>query len=204
MIYQYDAVIIGAGPAGLSAAHTLAKAGKTILLIEADPVYVGGIARTVCIDNYRFDIGGHRFFTKSQEVDSFWHEVLPNDFLQRPRSSKIFYKNRFFDYPLKPLQAFFRLGVLESFLCVFSYVKARFSASAPAKNFADWVTQRFGHRLFKIFFENYTEKVWGMKCTEISSDWASQRIQTLSLVSSIFSQLKNSARSSRHKSLIKL
>ncbi|MDQ4123531.1 MAG: NAD(P)/FAD-dependent oxidoreductase [Acidobacteriota bacterium] len=179
--------IIGAGPAGLTAAYTLLKKDKEIevTIIEADPQYVGGISRTVRYKDFRFDIGGHRFFSKSKEVEDFWTEILPNDMLDRPRSSRIFYRGEFFSYPLKAFDALLKLGVMESALCMMSYGKARLKPVSNPKNFEDWVSNQFGKRLFSIFFKTYTEKVWGMNCKDISADWAAQRIKGLSLASAV-------------------
>jgi protoporphyrinogen oxidase len=184
--------VIGAGPAGLTAAHLLCKGGAHVTVLEADPASVGGISRTVVHEGFRFDIGGHRFFSKSREVEEFWSEILPNDMLDRPRSSRIYYAGKFFSYPLKPLEALSKLGPVEAGLCVASYAKARLSPVENPKNFEDWVTNQFGERLFRIFFKTYTEKVWGMSCSEISADWAAQRIKGLSLSSALLSALKPS------------
>lgn len=179
--------IIGAGPAGLTAAYTLLKKDKRmqVTVLEADKEYVGGISRTVKYKDFRFDIGGHRFFSKSKEVEDFWTEILPNDMLDRPRSSRIFYRGKFFSYPLKAFEALFKLGVLQSTLCMTSYAKARMMPVKDPKNFEDWVSNQFGKRLFSIFFKTYTEKVWGMNCKDISADWAAQRIKGLSLASAV-------------------
>jgi len=173
--------IIGAGPAGLTAAYLLARRGVDVTVFESDPSEVGGIARTVKHNGFHFDIGGHRFFSKSAEVEALWREILPDDLLERPRSSRIYYDGKFFAYPLRPAEALMNLGVANSALCVFSWLKAQaFPVRNPA-NFEEWVSNQFGRRLFSIFFKSYTEKVWGMNCREISADWAAQRIQGLSL-----------------------
>jgi len=177
--------IIGAGPAGLTAAYLLSKNDVDVVVLEADPVYVGGISRTATYKGFHFDIGGHRFFSKSKAVEDLWTEILPNDMLQRPRSSRIFYGGKFFSYPLKPFEALFKLGIFKSILCVLSWLKARLFPVREPRNFEDWVSNQFGRRLFKIFFKSYTEKVWGMNCREISADWAAQRIKGLSLGSAI-------------------
>ncbi len=174
-------IIIGAGPAGLTAAYELVKHGHHPLVVEKDPVYVGGLARTVQYRGFRFDIGGHRFFSKSREIEDLWEEVCGKDLLRRPRRSRIFYRGAFFDYPLKPLNAFRGLGLLDTTLCVLSYLRYRAFPVRPELSFEDWVVNRFGRRLFNIFFRTYTEKVWGIPCREISADWASQRIKGLSL-----------------------
>ncbi len=181
--------IIGAGPAGLTAAYLLAKKGVPVTVLEADPEYVGGISRTARYKGHHFDIGGHRFFSKSKEVEDLWTELLPDDMLDRPRSSRIFYRGKFFSYPLKAGEALAKLGVFESARCVLSYLKARALPHANPRSFEDWVTNQFGARLFNIFFKTYTEKVWGMSCKEISADWAAQRIKGLSLKTAILNAL---------------
>ena len=186
--------IIGAGPAGLTAAYLLSKNDVDVVVLEADPVYVGGISRTATYKGFHFDIGGHRFFSKSKAVEDLWTELLPNDMLNRPRSSRIFYGGKFFNYPLKPFEALIKLGILQSILCVFSWLKARLFPVRNPRNFEDWVSNQFGRRLFRIFFKSYTEKVWGMSCKEISADWAAQRIKGLSLGSAI----KNALRPQRY------
>ncbi|MEO5720689.1 MAG: NAD(P)/FAD-dependent oxidoreductase, partial [Chthoniobacterales bacterium] len=180
-----NVAIIGAGPAGLTAAYLLAKNKVDVTVLEADPVYVGGISRTATYKGFHFDIGGHRFFSKSKEVNEFWEEILPHDMLERPRSSRIFYGGKFFAYPLKAVEALVKLGVFKSTLCVLSWMKARLFPVANPTNFEDWVSNQFGKRLFNTFFKSYTEKVWGMPCREISADWAAQRIKGLSLGSAI-------------------
>ena len=177
--------IIGAGPAGLTAGYLLSKEDADVVILEADPVYVGGISRTVTYKGFHFDIGGHRFFSKSKAVEDLWTEILPNDMLVRPRSSRIFYGGKFFSYPLKPFEALLKLGVFKSALCVLSWLKARLFPVRNPRNFEDWVSNQFGKRLFNTFFKSYTEKVWGMSCKEISADWAAQRIRGLSLGSAI-------------------
>src|SRR5579885_821180 len=189
MNMQTHVAIIGAGPAGLTAAYLLAKENIPVTVFEADPVYVGGIARTVNYKGYCFDIGGHRFFSKASEVEALWSEILPDDMLERPRSSRILYRQQFFAYPLRAFEALYKLGLTESSMCLLSYLKARWAPIKNVKSFSDWVTNHFGARLFQIFFKTYTEKVWGMPCEEISADWAAQRIKGLSLLSAITSAL---------------
>ena len=186
---QKKVAIIGAGPAGLTAAYLLAKENQQVVVFEKDPQYVGGISRTETYKGYSFDIGGHRFFSKSKEVEDFWTEILGDEMLERPRSSRIFYNKKFFSYPLVAFEALMKLGIWESFLCVMSYLRAKLFPVKNPTNFEDWVTNQFGKRLFNIFFKTYTEKVWGIPCNEISADWAAQRIKGLSLSSAIWNAL---------------
>jgi protoporphyrinogen oxidase len=178
-------ICIGAGPAGLTAAHVLSAAGLQVTVLEQDPVHVGGISRTVSHNGFHFDIGGHRFFSKSAEIERFWSAILGPDLLVRRRKSRIYYRGKLFDYPLKGRETVAKLGFVEATLCVLSYVKQVALPIPQPKNFEDWVTNQFGARLFRIFFKTYTEKVWGMSCNEISADWAAQRIRGLSLAAAI-------------------
>lgn len=188
-----DVLIIGAGPAGLTAGYLLTKQSDlSVALLEKDAQYVGGISRTEKFENHYFDIGGHRFFSKSAEVVALWRELLPDDFIERPRSSRIFYQGKYFRYPLDGVEALKNLGVLESARCVLSYVRARIKPHKHPKTFHQWVANQFGERLFSIFFKTYTEKVWGMSCDEISADWAAQRIKGLSLSTAILRAAKQS------------
>jgi protoporphyrinogen oxidase len=178
-------IVIGAGPAGLTAAYALAKEGhSSITVLEADDT-VGGIARTAQYKGFRFDIGGHRFLTKNQSVADLWREILGAEFISVQRLSRIHYNGRFFDYPLKPANAFRGLGPLMTVRIVLSYLKWRCRPYAVEENFEQWVTNRFGKLLYEIFFKTYTEKVWGIPCTEIRAEWAAQRIQGLSLARAI-------------------
>lgn len=176
---SFPVVILGAGPAGLSAAYELVRHGVRPLVLEKDTT-VGGLARTVEYKGFLFDIGGHRFFTKAPLVERMWREVLGEDLLTRSRLSRIYYRGRFFRYPLEPLDALAGLGVIESLRCAFSYVRARLAPRKPEDNFEAWVSNRFGRRLFEIFFRSYTEKVWGLPCDRIRAEWAAQRIRGLS------------------------
>ena len=187
-----DVAIIGAGPAGLTAAYLLSKQGKSVTVVEKDPIYVGGISRTVEHDGFRFDIGGHRFFSKSRQVVDLWNEILPDDFIQRPRMSRIYYEGKFYSYPLRAFEALFNLGLWRSSLCMASYVKAKVFPNKNVRSFEDWVVNQFGWKLYSIFFKTYTEKVWGMPCDEMSADWAAQRIKGLSLWSAVTDGLKRS------------
>ncbi len=174
-------VIMGAGPAGLTAAYELMKQEVPITIIEKDPGYVGGLARTVEHKGYRFDIGGHRFFSKNQEVEDLWTEILGPEMLARGRLSRIYYRGKFFDYPLKAANALWNLGLIETIRCLASYARARAFPVANPRSFEDWVRNQFGWRLFSIFFKTYTEKVWGISTTELSADWAAQRIKSLDM-----------------------
>jgi protoporphyrinogen oxidase len=182
--------IIGAGPAGLTAAYLLGKhGGFQVEVFEQHPTLVGGISRTESYKGFLFDIGGHRFFSKSKEVEDFWTEILSDEMLERPRSSRIYYNNQFFSYPLVAGQALRQLGLLESARCVASYCLAKLRPVKNPRSFEDWVINHFGKRLYQIFFKTYTEKVWGIPCSEISADWAAQRIKGLSLSAAISNAL---------------
>jgi len=177
-------MIIGAGPAGLTAAYELSKLGEGAIILEAD-TQVGGLSRTVNYKGYRFDIGGHRFFSKIPYINELWREILQEDFLLRPRLSRIHYKGRFFDYPLKAGNALTGLGGLEALRVCLSYARAKIRPYGDDDNFESWVANQFGYRLYDIFFKTYTEKVWGIPCHEISADWATQRIKNLSFQSAL-------------------
>jgi protoporphyrinogen oxidase len=178
-------VVIGGGPAGLTAAYELTKRGHLPIVIEKSHT-VGGIARTESYKGYHFDMGGHRFFTKSKEVQDLWYEILGHDFLTRNRLSRIYYKKRFFNYPLKPANALKGLGMLEAIRILASYVRWTVFPYRQEDTFEQWVTNRFGKRLFDIFFKSYTEKVWGIPCSELRAEWAAQRIKDLSLKTAVF------------------
>jgi protoporphyrinogen oxidase len=195
-------VIIGAGPAGLTAALELQDQKQQVIVFEAD-TQVGGISKTVERDGWRFDIGGHRFFTKVSRVQEFWHKVLdPDDFPTRNRLSRIYYEGKFFDYPIKPINAFANLGPLESLRCMVSYGTTRLRPPKDQSDFESWVAARFGWRLYRIFFKTYTEKVWGVPATEIRSDWAAQRIKGLSLPGAVFNAFRSYFAQTKHVSLI--
>ncbi len=177
-------VVIGGGPAGLTAAYSLCKKGIESVVLEKDDV-VGGLSRTVNYSGYLFDIGGHRFFTKVKAVEDIWREVLGDDLLKRKRLSRIYFDGKYFNYPLRPFNALTGLGLWNSVLILKSYLKRQLSPEIPEDNFEQWVSNRFGERLYNIFFKHYTEKVWGVPCHEISAEWAAQRIKGLSLVSAL-------------------
>ena len=200
---MYDLVIIGAGPAGLTAAYELTDSDKKVIILEKKS-QVGGLAETKVFGNYRYDIGPHRFFTKNKEVYELFLKMLGKDAVEVNRKTRILFKNSYFDYPLTPLNALFGLGIGESIVIGFSYIFARIKSYlkiSKINNFEDWVVDRFGRKLFNNFFKNYTEKVWGIDCKDIGSDWAAQRIKGLSLSTAIkFALFPNSKK--RPKTLV--
>ena len=175
-------LVLGAGPAGLTAAYVLGKAGRPATVLEADR-QVGGLAKTVEIDGFRFDLGGHRFFTKAHEVEALWHEIMGDEFLLRPRMSRIYWNNKFLDYPLRGPDVIRKLGPVELARCLASYARAAVTPKKKEESLEDWVSNRFGRRLFELFFKSYNEKVWGVPTTEIRAEWAAQRIRGLSFTS---------------------
>ncbi|MDQ3890484.1 MAG: NAD(P)/FAD-dependent oxidoreductase [Actinomycetota bacterium] len=179
-----DAVtlVLGAGPAGLTAAYLLAQQGRDVTVLEAED-QVGGLAKTVVRDGYRFDLGGHRFFTKSKEVERLWHEILRDEFLLRPRLSRIYWNGRFLDYPLRGADVIQKLGAIELARVSASYLAASMRPRRNEESFEEWVSNRFGRRLFELFFRSYTEKVWGVSTSELRAEWAAQRIKGLSFFS---------------------
>ena len=196
-------IVIGGGPAGLTASYELMKHNiQSIVLERADKV--GGISRTETYKGYRFDIGGHRFFTKVSEVQAIWKEILADDFIQTPRLSRIYYGNKFYDYPLALFKTLQNLGVGRSTLILFSYLKAKakkyLNLRAEPETFEEWVIDCFGERLYRTFFKTYTEKVWGIPCNQIRADWAAQRIKNMSLKEAVMNALVGSKNA---KSLIK-
>ena len=195
-------VVIGAGPAGLTAAYVLAqKTNARVTVLEGDHM-VGGISRTVQYNGYRFDLGGHRFFTKIPPVQRMWREILGSEFIKVPRLSRIFYNGRYFDYPLRPMNALTGLGLWNATMIVASYIKWHYRPYPVEENFEQWVTNRFGRRLYQAFFKTYTEKVWGIPCTEIRAEWAAQRIQGLSLARAVLNATALNKRSTDIKTLI--
>ncbi len=190
---SHPVIVVGAGPAGLTAAYQLVKAKKGVLVLEKS-AQVGGISRTEFYKGYRFDIGGHRFFTKVKEVDELWHEVLGDDFIEVPRLSRIYYGGKFYKYPINIWDTLSNLGPVESGRVLLSYMQARIKDPYPLEESLEhWVVNRFGERLYQKFFKTYTEKVWGVPCTEIRADWAAQRIKDLSLKRAIMNALFNNS-----------
>ena len=175
-------LVLGAGPAGLTAGYLLAQRGRDVVVVEAED-QVGGLAKTVVRDGYRFDLGGHRFFTKSREVDQLWHEVMQEEFLLRPRMSRIYWNGKFLDYPLRGADVINKLGAIELGRALGSYLAARTRKRGKEQSLEEWVSNRFGNRLFELFFKSYTEKVWGVPTSEIRAEWAAQRIKGLSFSS---------------------
>ena len=174
--------VLGGGPAGLTAGYLLAKQGRPVIVFEAED-QVGGLAKTEVRDGYRFDLGGHRFFTKSAEVEALWQEVMREEFLLRPRMSRIYWNGKFLDYPLNGRDVIKKLGPVELMRAMVSYLWALIKPKGREDNLEQWVSNRFGHRLYSLFFKSYTEKVWGVPCTEIRAEWAAQRIKGLSFFS---------------------
>ena len=192
MIIKVDNLIIGAGPSGLTAAYSILKNKDlgNVEIIESSEKYLGGISRTESKGDYRFDIGGHRFFSKSKTINKLWDEILDDGFIETNRKSRILFKKKFFNYPLSATEALFKLGFFESFLCGISFFKAKIFPKKNPISFHDWVANNFGERLYRNFFKTYTEKVWGMSCDEISADWAAQRIKGLNFTSLILNSIK--------------
>jgi protoporphyrinogen oxidase len=187
MLKNESTVVIGAGPAGLTACIELIRAGEMPALIEASDKF-GGISRTEERDGWRFDLGGHRFFTKNHRVQEFWSSILnPEEFRETKRQSRIFYRSRFYDYPLRPINALRNLGLIRTTLAIFSFLWVKIKPIKHQENFETWVASRFGWYLYKTFFKTYTEKVWGIPAKEIQADWAAQRIKNLSLFSAVLS-----------------
>lgn len=190
-----DFLIIGAGPAGLSAGIELAKHNCTSLIIEQSDS-VGGLSKTIEKDGFRFDLGGHRFFTTEEKVNKLWQETLGDNFIERPRKSRIFYKNTFFNYPISISDAFGKLGAFETMKIATSYLKSRALPSRNTKNLESWLCNLFGKKLYLHFFKSYTEKVWGIPCNQISSDWGKQRIKGLDLLSLVKNAMKKAGKGS--------
>jgi protoporphyrinogen oxidase len=200
-------VVIGAGPAGLTAAHRLVESGDPVVVVEGDSV-VGGISRTVERDGWRFDIGGHRFFTKVKPVEEFWHQVLPpEEFLLRPRMSRIYYGGKFYDYPIKLGNALSNLGILEAVRCGLSFLWVRIHPPKNQDTLEGYIVSNYGWRLYHHFFKTYNEKVWGVSASELSADWGAQRIKGMSLWNAVWEPVRSSlagARRDRSKQVTSL
>ncbi|MGO9820235.1 MAG: NAD(P)/FAD-dependent oxidoreductase [Solirubrobacteraceae bacterium] len=197
---EHPVLVLGAGPAGLTAGYLLAKQGKPVIVLESTD-QVGGIARTQIRDGYRFDLGGHRFFTKVEEVDELWHEIMKEEFLKRPRQSRIYWNDKFLEYPLQGMDVIKKLGPVELTRCMASYLWAAIKPKGREESFEDWVSNRFGKRLYNHFFKTYTEKLWGVSASEIRAEWAAQRIKGLSFFSAAKSAFLGN-RGNKIKSLI--
>lgn len=193
-------VVIGAGPAGVTAGYELLNAGIAPVVVEKAPV-VGGISRTHVHKGYRFDLGGHRFYTKIEIIDQLWRKMLGEDLLTVDRLSRIFYRDKFIHYPLDVLNVLVNLGPVESLRILASYLRVRLRPLPVQDTFEQWVTNRFGRRLYEVFFQTYTEKVWGIPCNQIEAEWAAQRIQGLSLTGAIIDSLFGAM--DKHKTLIR-
>jgi protoporphyrinogen oxidase len=176
--------ILGAGPAGLAAAYTLTQQGQTVVIVERES-QVGGLAKSIEYQGFILDLGPHRFYTKIPPVLKLWNEVLGTEQVTVSRLTRIYYNGKYFSYPLKALEVLFALGIVENVRIFFSYLAAKLLPNRHPENFSEWVTAKFGKRLFEIFFEAYTEKLWGIPCTEISAEWAAQRIKGLSLLKAL-------------------
>ncbi len=193
--------MLGAGPAGLSVALELVQNGiEDVLVVERHPV-VGGLSRTVEKDGALFDIGPHRFFTRNMEIRRLWNDLLGSDFMPVDRLTRIYYKNKFFQYPIKALDALVKLGPITSMAALISYAAARLGPRSEPETFEQWIVQNFGTRLFETFFKTYTEKVWGISCNQIGAEWAAQRIKGLDFVQVIKSAF-NLGDGSRAKTLV--
>jgi protoporphyrinogen oxidase len=188
---EYECCILGTGPAGLGAAMELVKNGvKDIILIDKNKI-VGGLSRTELFDGYRFDVGPHRFFTKNSEINALWKNTLGNDFIPVERLTRIYYKNKYFNYPIKAVDALMKMGMIESTHALLSFLSAQvFKKNREAQTFEDWITQKFGKKLYTTFFKTYTEKVWGIPCNQIGAEWAAQRIKGLDILQVIKSALQ--------------
>jgi protoporphyrinogen oxidase len=193
-------LIAGAGPAGLTAAYELAERGAASIVFERDTI-VGGHARTANYRGYRFDMGGHRFFTKIPRVQQIWDDLMGDDMLRVPRLSRIYFNRRFFQYPLQIGNVLGGLGLWNSFRIGMSYLYALAFPCPVEENFEQWVINRFGDRLYRTFFKSYTEKVWGIPCDQIGAEWASQRIKGLSMRQALLHALVGD-RSGESKTLI--
>jgi protoporphyrinogen oxidase len=192
--------VIGAGPAGMTAAYELAKGGVKVEVFEAGP-QVGGLAKTITLWGQKVDLGPHRFFSDDSRVNRLWLEVVGRDYRMVDRLTRIYYGGKFYRYPLKPFEALRKLGPIEAVKCLFSYIGQRIRPTRLDGSFETWVVSRFGRRLFDIFFKTYSEKLWGIPCTALDADFAAQRIKKLSLWEAVVNGLTGGRRN-RHKTLV--
>jgi protoporphyrinogen oxidase len=192
--------IIGAGPAGITAGYQISKNNNFECIIYEKTTEVGGMARSFKLFDRIVDLGPHRFFSNDTRVNKLWLEVIENNYKMVNRTTRIFYKNKFFDYPLKPFKALILLGFKESILCLFSYFNSLCFPYKNANTFETWVSNRFGKRLYRIFFKGYTEKLWGIKCELLTAEFAQQRIKKFSLGEAIISAFK--VNKTKHKTLV--
>lgn len=183
-----DFVILGAGPSGLGAGYEFAKHQQPVTIFDTHSI-IGGLARTINFNGNLFDVGPHRFYTKDKTVLKLWEETLGKDFLHVPRLTRIYYRNRFFDYPIKAGNVLQNLGLFETGLMLLSYFWAMIMPKKKAISFEDWISQKFGKKLYRTFFKTYTEKVWGVPCNQIDARWAAQRIKGLNLTEVITNAL---------------
>ena len=197
---EKNIAVIGAGPAGITAAYELTKAGYKVTLYEASEK-VGGLSKSIDLWNQKVDLGPHRFFSNDTKVNKLWLEVVGKDYRMVDRLTRIYYKKKFYYYPLKPFDALFKLGIGRAFLCIMSYLKEKISPTKQDGSFEAWVTERFGSRLYAIFFKTYSEKLWGIPCTELDEDFAAQRIKKLSLFEAVKNALYSSKKN-KHKTLV--
>lgn len=195
-----NVAIIGAGPAGVTAAYQLAKMGIKVDLYEASN-QVGGMAKTIDLWNQKIDLGPHRFFSNDTRINKLWLEVVGKDYKMVDRLTRIFYKNKFYYYPLKPFDALFKLGIGTATICLMSFFKEKIAPTKLDGTFENWVTNRFGYKLFSIFFKTYSEKLWGITCKELDADFAAQRIKKLSLWEAVIGAFKGN-KNSKHKTLV--
>jgi len=193
-------VVIGGGPAGLAAAARLCELGLAATVVEASP-RVGGMAGSLNLWGHTVDFGPHRFFSSDPVVVGFWHRYVKSDFVMVSRQTRIYYRGRFFDYPLKAGNALRNLGLARASAAMASYLRARVTPEQEDGSLEAWVSRRFGRVLFETFFKSYTEKLWGVSCRELDADWAAQRIQGLTLWGAVKSALVGN-RGNEHKTLV--
>ena len=195
--------IIGAGPAGMTTALQLCRGGAEVCVYEASP-HVGGLSRSLDLWGHRVDMGPHRFFSTDARVNGLWLDVVGRDYAMVNRMTRIFYQDRFFSYPLRPLETLRKIGLQDAISCTLSYVKQRLlpdHAESEPESFESWSVRRFGRKLHETFFESYSEKLWGIPCNQLSADFAAQRINTFSLPEAILSAV-SPARAKKHKTLV--